>query len=261
MKRFEGKVALVTGAAAGIGRATGIRLAQEGAALHLVDVAAEGLEETAKRCQELSADVAWGACDVTDEARVEACFADVLAEHGRVDGCFANAGAGGRGTPFEEMSIEEWRRIIEINQVGTYLGMKRVAPVMPEGGSIVNISSIGGMQGVPAFAYASTKWAVRGMTKTAARELAPRGIRVNSIHPGFVHTHIGVPDESALEAIHAIVDAHAERLTPMKRAGKPEELARLALFLASDESSYSTGSEFVADGGLITGYPPPGLES
>ena len=97
------------------------------------------------------------------------------------------------------------------------------------------------------------------MTKTAARELGAYGIRVNSIHPGFIHTHLAVEDEpGALEAIHGILDTHSEQLAPLGRAGKPEEIAKLALFLASDESSYSTGSEFVADGGLIAGYPPPG---
>jgi NAD(P)-dependent dehydrogenase (short-subunit alcohol dehydrogenase family) len=98
------------------------------------------------------------------------------------------------------------------------------------------------------------------MTKTAARELAQRGIRVNSIHPGFVPTQLAIEDESLLEPIQGLIRAHAERLAPMGRVGKPEEIARLALFLASDESSYSTGSEFVADGGLVAGYPPPGSE-
>ena len=96
------------------------------------------------------------------------------------------------------------------------------------------------------------------MTKAAARELAPRGIRVNSIHPGFIHTHLAVEEESHLAPTHALLDAHTARLAPLGRTGEPEEIARLALFLASDESSYSTGSEFVADGGLVAGYPPPG---
>ena len=108
--------------------------------------------------------------------------------------------------------------------------------------------------------YVASKWAVRGMTKTAARELAASGIRDNSIHPGFIHTHLAVEEEEHLAPTHALLDAHSARLAPMGRSGEPEEIARLALFLASDESSYSTGSEFVADGGLVTGYPPPGSD-
>ncbi len=127
------------------------------------------------------------------------------------------------------------------------------------GGSILNISSIDGLIGMEGIlSYVASKWAVRGMTKTAARELAASGIRVNSIHPGFIHTHLAVEEEEHLAATHALLDAHSARLAPMGRCGEPEEIARLALFLASDESSYSTGSEFVADGGLVTGYPPPG---
>merc|ERR1711969_15617 len=131
-----------------------------------------------------------------------------------------------------------------------------------EGGSIVNISSIDGLVGMNnIISYIASKWAVRGMTKAAAMELATHGIRVNSIHPGFIHTHLAVEEESHLAATHALLDAHTARLAPMGRTGEPEEIARLALFLASDESSYSTGSEFVADGGLVAGYPSPGPEA
>jgi 3alpha(or 20beta)-hydroxysteroid dehydrogenase len=150
-----------------------------------------------------------------------------------------------------------------VNQTGVFLGMRAVVPAMTAagGGSILNISSIDGMVGMDlCTAYVASKWAVRGMTKTAARELGPLGIRVNSIHPGFIHTQIGVGEEpGALEAIHGLLDAHTAKLAPLGRTGKPEEIAKLALFLASDDSSYSTGSEFVADGGLIAGYPPPGV--
>jgi 3alpha(or 20beta)-hydroxysteroid dehydrogenase len=160
------------------------------------------------------------------------------------------------------MTLESYRRVTEVNQTGVFLGMRAaVEPMTRAGrGSIVNISSIDGMIGMDlCLAYVASKWAVRGMTKTAARELAARGIRVNSIHPGFIHTHLAVEEESQLAGVHALLDAHTKRLAPMGRTGKPEEIAWLALFLASDESSYSTGSEFVADGGLIAGYPPPGM--
>jgi 3alpha(or 20beta)-hydroxysteroid dehydrogenase len=127
------------------------------------------------------------------------------------------------------------------------------------GGSILNISSIDGMVGMNGIlSYVASKWAVRGMTKAAAMELGPRGIRVNSIHPGFVLTQLGIPDGTDFTAIQNLIGEHATRLSPLGRPGEAAEIARLALFLASDESSYSTGSEFVADGGLIAGYPAPG---
>ena len=109
-------------------------------------------------------------------------------------------------------------------------------------------------------AYIASKWAVRGMTKTAAMELGPLGIRVNSIHPGFIRTHMGSTEEMPPEDVHEHLEAYSARMAPMGRAGNPEDISRLALFLASDESSYSTGSEFVADGGFTAGYPSPGLQ-
>jgi 3alpha(or 20beta)-hydroxysteroid dehydrogenase len=130
------------------------------------------------------------------------------------------------------------------------------------GGSILNISSIDGMVGMNSIiSYVASKWAVRGMTKAAAMELAQHGIRVNSIHPGFILTTMGVSEGVDPALVHGLLDSYAARMAPLGRAGKPEEIAMLALFLASDESSYSTGSEFIADGGLIAGYPAPGSDS
>ena len=125
----------------------------------------------------------------------------------------------------------------------------------------MNISSIDGMIGMNnLMSYVASKWAVRGMTKAAAIELGPLGIRVNSIHPGFILTSMGVPEGMDPEGVHSLLGSYTEKMTPMRRAGTPEDIAKLAVFLASDESSYSTGSEFVADGGLIAGYPSPGEE-
>ncbi|MEN8160005.1 MAG: glucose 1-dehydrogenase [Myxococcota bacterium] len=260
MGRLDGKVALISGSARGMGKAEAQLFAEEGARVAVCDVrddegkaVAEGIGAAARYLH----------LDVAREEDWATAVAETVRAFGRLDVLVNNAGIGDGG-PLAEMTLESYRRVTEINQTGVFLGMRAVVEPMTEagGGSIINISSIDGLVGMDlCLAYVASKWAVRGMTKTAARELAPRGIRVNSIHPGFVHTHIAAPDESELEAVHAIVDAHAERLTPMRRAGRPEELACLALFLASDESSYSTGSEFVADGGLITGYPPPGMES
>jgi 3alpha(or 20beta)-hydroxysteroid dehydrogenase len=161
------------------------------------------------------------------------------------------------------MTLESYRRVTEVNQTGVFLGMKAVIEPMTAvgGGSILNISSIDGMMGMDnLMSYVASKWAVRGMTKTAARELAPRGIRVNSIHPGFILTEMGVPDGIDASEIHTLLDAYTGKMAPLGRSGRPEDIAKLALFLASDESAYSTGSEFVADGGLTAGYPPPGSE-
>ncbi len=181
---------------------------------------------------------------------------------GRLDVLVNNAGIA-EAAPLAEMTLESYRRVTEVNQTGVFLGMRAVVEPMTQagGGSILNISSIDGLIGMNnIISYVASKWAVRGMTKTAAMELAPRGIRVNSIHPGFIHTSLAVEDESGLPEIHALLDEYTARMTPMGRTGEPEEIAKLALFLASDESSYSTGSEFVADGGLIAGHPSPGPE-
>jgi NAD(P)-dependent dehydrogenase (short-subunit alcohol dehydrogenase family) len=165
---------------------------------------------------------------------------------GRVDVLVNNAGifrmAGLTTTP-----VDLWHQVMEVNATGVYLGMKAVAPRMMDqrGGSIVNISSIAGLRGAGmAFAYSASKWAVRGMTKSAAQELAGYGIRVNSIHPGIIDTAMLQEFDAA-----GVRQAVRDRI-PLGAEASPEEVARLALFLASDESRYSTGSEFVIDGGM-----------
>jgi len=198
--------------------------------------------------------------DVTSEEEWEAAVSATTHSFGKLDVLVNNAGIA-EAAPLADMTLESYRRVTEVNQTGVFLGMRAVIEPMTAsgGGSILNISSIDGLIGMNnIISYVASKWAVRGMTKTAAMELAPRGIRVNSIHPGFIHTWLSVEDEEHLSDVHALLDAHTARLAPMGRTGEPEEIAKLALFLASDESSYSTGSEFVADGGLVAGYPPPG---
>ena len=258
MGRLDGKVALISGAARGMGRAEAQLFAAEGAKVAVCDVRdAEG-EAVAR---EIGASALFTHLDVTSEEGWGRAVAASTRRFGRLDVLVNNAGIA-EAAPLAETTLESYRRVIDVNQVGVFLGMRAVVPAMTAagGGSIVNISSIDGLVGMDhIISYVASKWAVRGMTKTAARELAARGIRVNSIHPGFVYTHLAVEDESQLAPVHALLDAHTKRLAPMGRTGRPEEIARLALFLASDESSYSTGSEFVADGGLVTGYPPPGM--
>ena len=168
----------------------------------------------------------------------------MLATHSRIDVLINNAGIF-RSNSMRNTPLEEYQLIMDINATGTFLGMQTVAVPMREAGSgsIVNISSLAGLQGAAgAFAYSASKWAVRGMTKTAAIELGRRGVRVNSIHPGLIETDMmrQLPTEPERMA----------RSVPLGRVAQSSEVAALALYLASDDSSYSTGSEFVVDGGL-----------
>jgi 3alpha(or 20beta)-hydroxysteroid dehydrogenase len=258
VRRLDGKVALISGAARGMGRAMAKLFAAEDAKVAVCDVRdAEG-EAVAR---EIGASALYLHLDVTSESDWAQAVAATTRRFGKLDVLVNNAGIA-EGAPLAETTLESYRRVIDVNQVGVFLGMRAVVEPMTAagGGSILNVSSIDGLVGMDhIIAYVASKWAVRGMTKTAARELAPRGIRVNSIHPGFVLTHLAIEEEAHLAPAHAMIEALTARLAPMRRTGKPEEIARLALFLASDESSYSTGSEFVADGGLVTGYPPPGM--
>lgn len=259
MGRLDGKVALVSGAARGMGRAEAQCFAAEGARVVVCDVRDDEGKAVAEA---IGTSAIYRHLDVTQEDEWASVVSDATSEFGLLNVLINNAGIA-EAAPLHEMTLESYRRVTEVNQTGVFLGMRAVVEPMTEagGGSIINISSIDGLIGMDhILSYVASKWAVRGMTKTAARELAPRGIRVNSIHPGFIHTHLAVEDESMLAPTHEILDAHTARLAPMGRTGKPEEIASLALFLASDESSYSTGSEFVADGGLVSGYPPPGSE-
>jgi 3alpha(or 20beta)-hydroxysteroid dehydrogenase len=196
--------------------------------------------------------------DVTSEASWERAVRETLAAFGKLDVLVNNAGILRTGS-LESTSLEEYMAVVRINQVGVFLGMRAVVPAMREtgGGSIVNISSNAGMEGVEGvIGYVASKWAVRGMTKTAALELGHYGIRVNSVHPGAVDTPmISSPDFDDVDK-DAVYKAQ-----PIPRVGQPEEIARLVLFLASDESSFSTGSEFIADGGGLAGHRYEGVTS
>lgn len=257
MGRLDGKVALISGAARGMGTAEARLFAAEGAKVVVCDV----LDAEAKAvAEEIGENALCQHLDVTDEGGWTAVVEATLAAFGQLDILVNNAGIG-ESAPLEETTLDSYRRVTEVNQTGVFLGMRAVVPAMTAGGggSILNISSIDGMIGMNnLISYVASKWAVRGMTKAAAMELGPRGIRVNSIHPGFIHTSMGIPDGVDPAEIHGLLDSYTAQRAPLGRSGKPEDIAKLALFLASDESSYSTGSEFVADGGLIAGYPPPG---
>jgi 3alpha(or 20beta)-hydroxysteroid dehydrogenase len=189
--------------------------------------------------------------DVTDPAQWAALVTRVVDEHGRVDILINNAGIL-RWERMVDTPVESWNEVVAVNQTGVFLGMQAVSAPMiaQQSGAIVNISSVGGLRGASAcFTYAATKWAVRGMTKGAAIELGPHGIKVNSIHPGIIDTpmlnDLMISGDEAKTAI-------ASRI-PLGSVATAEQVARLALFLASDDSDHSTGSEFIVDGGITAG--------
>ncbi|MGI9006579.1 MAG: glucose 1-dehydrogenase [Streptosporangiaceae bacterium] len=250
MGRLDGKVALITGGARGMGKSHVRHFAAEGAQVVFGDVRDELGTAVAA---ELGPDRArYLHHDVTSEAGWAAAVDLATSAFGRLDVLVNNAGVLVFAS-IEEMSALEFRRILEVNAVGTWLGMKAALGPMRAagGGSIINVSSIEGMTGAAdCSAYAASKFAVRGMTKSAAQELGQYGIRVNSIHPG------GIVTPMVMETAQDMDPERGERYfraLPLRRFGESAEVSRLVAFLASDDSSYCTGAEFVADGGLLSG--------
>jgi 3alpha(or 20beta)-hydroxysteroid dehydrogenase len=252
MGRLDGKVALITGAVGGQGAVEARLFVAEGARVVLADV----IDEPGRKLAvELGAAARYEHLDVASERDWTRVMAALMAAHGRLDVLVNNAGIL-RTAPLEHTSLDDYMAVIRVNQVGVFLGMRAAVEPMRAsgGGSIVNISSNAGLQGVQGVVgYVASKWAVRGMTKTAALELGRYGIRVNSVHPGPVDTPmIAIPEFESVDRDGLY------RSLPIPRMARPEEIARLVLFLASDESSYSTGSEFIADGGISAGLPQAG---
>jgi len=257
MGRMDGKVALVSGGARGLGRAMVEEFVAEGARVAIGDIRHEDAGALARV---LGDRVVALELDVTSEHSWAAAVDATVAAFGTLNVLVNNAGTA-EGSPLAETTLESYRRVTEVNQTGVFLGMRSVIDPMTDagGGSIINISSIDGLVGAPRIiSYIASKWAVRGMTKAAAMELAPRRIRVNSVHPGHVHTLLASEPGQDRAKVRELIDDHCARFAPMGRTGEPAEIAKLAVFLASDDSSYSTGSEFVADGGFTAGYPSPG---
>ena len=249
MGKLDGRVALITGAARGQGEAEARLFAELGARVAVTDV----LEEEGRA---VAADLGEAAVflplDVTSEAAWQKTVAGVTEHFGGLHVLVNNAGIVVFG-PLLGTSLEDYRRVIEVNQVGVFLGMRAAAPAMTSSGSIINVSSIDGLVGMPFLtAYVASKFAVRGMTKCAAIELAGLGIRVNSIHPGAVET----PMVTDMLGAPGALDMFLPKV-PLRRVADPTDVAQLAAFLASDESSYCTGSEFVVDGGLTAGITIP----
>ena len=261
MGRLDGKVALITGGARGMGKSHVRHFVAEGARVVFGDVlddkgryVADGLGEQSCR---------YVHHDVTSEEDWAAAVTTATEAFGRLDVLVNNAGVL-RFASITDMPLAEFRQILDVNAVGCWLGMKSVIEPMKAagGGSIVNISSIEGFTGAAGLsAYSASKFAVRGMTKAAAQELGQFGIRVNSVHPGGVLTRMTLEQASRAQVSGAqasvpghVVDGEAFlKSLPISRMAEPIEISRLVAFLASDDSSYSTGSEFVADGGVLSG--------
>jgi 3alpha(or 20beta)-hydroxysteroid dehydrogenase len=246
MGRLDGKVALITGGARGMGESHVRHFREEGAEVVFGDVLDDAGAAVAKDCGAV-----YVHHDVTDPGEWAKAVETAVARFGRLDVLVNNAGILLYG-PIADMSLERFRAVLDVNLVGTWLGVKSVIEPMKQAGrgSIVNVSSVEGFIGAAGMsAYAASKFAVRGLTKSAARELGPFKIRVNSIHPGAVDTAmVANPD------VAAHVDGEAFfRAMPTKRFAKPIEVSRVVAFLASDEASYCNGAEVVIDGGMLTG--------
>jgi SDR family mycofactocin-dependent oxidoreductase len=266
MARFSGKVAFITGAAHGQGRAAAVALAREGARIAALDVARplaypgyalgsrEDLAGLAEECRRLGTLCLAFAADVRDDAAVTAAVDATVEAYGRIDILFNNAGICAYGLA-HELTEDAWDAMIDINLKGSWLVARRVIPVMiaQRSGVILNNSSVAGLRGMGRLShYAASKWGLTGLTKSWAIELAPHGIRVNSIHPTGVNTPMN-DGLAALEGLtpHEIAERSAGNLLPVPWV-EPEDVAAAVLYLASDDARYVTGAQFVIDAGLLS---------
>jgi NAD(P)-dependent dehydrogenase (short-subunit alcohol dehydrogenase family) len=256
MARLDGKVAIVTGAGSGIGRASAILFAREGARLVIVDQNADGVKETASFITKNGGNAQALAADAGREENVKAFVERAVSSFGALDVFYANAGISGGATPIFEQTEDYWRQVLQTNLIGPFLAVKHGAqPMIKQGrGSIVLTASVAGLRAnAGGAAYSSSKAGVISLAQTTANALLGTGVRVNAICPGLIETGMTQP----------IFDGARERgtthkigqLNPLQRAGKPEEIAAMALFLASDESSYVNGQAFPVDGGLSSTLP------
>ncbi|WP_281253287.1 glucose 1-dehydrogenase [Mycobacterium numidiamassiliense] len=237
--RVEGKVALISGGARGMGAEDARLLVEEGAQVVIGDI----LDDEGKALAAEIGDAArYVHLDVTQPDQWDAAVATAVSEFGKLNVLVNNAGTVALGQ-LKNFDLAKWQKVIDVNLTGTFLGMRVAVEPMTAagGGSIINVSSIEGLRGAPAVhPYVASKWGVRGLAKSAALELAPLNIRVNSIHPGFIRTPMTAKLPEDMVTI------------PLGRPGEVREVATFVVFLASDDSSYSTGSEFIMDGGLVT---------
>lgn len=245
MKRLEGKVCIITGAAQGIGLATALKFAREGATVVVCDVRQSAVEEAVRQCQAEGATTVGFVMDVTQRDMVDAVVAQVKEHFGRIDVLVNNAGIT-QDARLQKMTLEQFDKVIDVNLRGVFHCAQAVADhmVAQGGGVILNASSVVGIYGnFGQTNYAATKFGVIGFTKTWSRELGPKGVRVNAVAPGFISTPI-------LSTIPEKVIQEMEHRVPLRRLGQPEEIANVYAFLASDEASYINGAVLEVSGGM-----------
>jgi NAD(P)-dependent dehydrogenase (short-subunit alcohol dehydrogenase family) len=250
MRRFEGKVALVTGGGSGIGRATSLAFANEGAKVVIDDINVEGGEETLAMVKGAGGDAIFVKANVSKAAEVEALVQKAIDAYGRLDCAYNNAGVGEPLKRVHKTSEDNWDRVMATNLKGVYLCMKYEIPhMLKQGkGAIVNTSSLAGLKGLSGqAAYVASKHGVVGLTKSAAIEYATLGIRINAICPGVINTPLIAPNMKDRPHVEkGYID-----MEPIGRLGKPEEIASAVLWLCSDEASFAIGSIFSVDGGVV----------
>lgn len=248
MGKLDGRIAIVTGAASGMGRAHAIGLAREGALVAATDRNLDGVQKTVALISAASGHAIALEHDVANESAWRMIISETKSQFGDATILVNNAGVYVL-RPAEEMSLSEWDFVLSVNARGTFIGCREVIPGMKRagGGSIINVSSTFGLVGRAGFsAYCASKGAIRLFTKAVAAELAPYGIRANTVHPGTIETAMTAPLLTTQEGVEALMGSQ-----PVRRIGRPEEVASAVVFLASDDSSYMTGSELVVDGGYV----------
>jgi len=256
MGRLEGKRAIITGAGSGIGRASALRFAEEGAAVVAADLAEEGVRETVRQVADAGGRATAAVLDAGDEESVAALVQGCVADFGGLDVFFANAGVSGGLTPLLELTADDWLPVLRVNLIGPFLAIKHAAGPMREagGGSIICTASVAGLRagagGVP---YSASKAGVVNLVQTAAQQLSGTGIRVNAVCPGLTET--GMTQLMFDSARAAGKDHKIGQLNPLRRAAEPREIAQVAAFLASDESGYVNGQAWAVDGGLSSSHP------
>lgn len=254
MKRFQDKVCLVTGAASGIGRATALAFASEGAKIVVSDVQEAAGKEVVAEIHALGAEAIFVACDVANQTSVEALIKTAVETFGRID-CAANSAgiAGTLSLPTHEYPVEDWQRMISVNLTGTWFCVKaEIAQMLSQGGgTIVNVASAAGLVGQPEnVPYAASKFGIVGITRTAAIEYATQNIRINAVCPTAIETPMIMQGRRKLAENPAALEA-AKNYQRMKRMGQPEEVAEVILWLCSDQSSFITGHAMPVDGGAL----------
>ena len=258
MKRLEGKSALVTGAASGIGRASAKLFAAEGARLVVVDKSAD-VEETARSIADAGGMAIAISADAADEKTIAGAVDRAVSAHGGLDVCYANAGISGGAKAFLELDAQDWRAILEVNLIGVFLAIKHAARVMTpkRKGSIICTASVAGLRsGAGPSPYSASKAGVISLVQTGANFLQGTGIRLNAICPGLIETGMTKPLFDYARARGS--EDRIGQLNPLKRHGAPEEIAQMALFLASDDASYVNGQAIAVDGGLSSSHPVTG---